>query len=57
MKYRLADKIVVITGASKGIGKATARIFAEEGASLLLVARNIDALNKVASEIGDQAIP
>ncbi|MEL6761591.1 MAG: SDR family NAD(P)-dependent oxidoreductase, partial [Myxococcota bacterium] len=36
---RLADKNIVITGASSGIGLAAAKLFAREGARLLLVAR------------------
>ncbi len=47
-------KTVVITGASSGIGKATAEAFAAEGADLVLTARNSDALNETA-EICRQA--
>ena len=35
----LRDKVVVITGASSGIGKATARAFAQKGARVVLAAR------------------
>ncbi|MDC1142170.1 SDR family NAD(P)-dependent oxidoreductase [Planctomycetota bacterium] len=45
------DKWVVITGASKGIGKAIAEQLAAEGYSLLLVARNADALQKVVATL------
>ena len=47
MKHRFADKIVWITGASSGIGEATAYRMAMEGASLVLTSRNESALEKV----------
>ncbi len=40
---RLKDKVVLITGASRGIGKQLALRFAEEGANLVLAARTVDA--------------
>lgn len=48
---QLANQIAVITGANQGIGKAIARIFAAEGASLVLCARNGEKLAKVADEL------
>lgn len=45
------DKVVIITGASRGIGKATALLFAEKGAKVVVVARSQDDLEKTASEI------
>ena len=45
------DKVIVITGASSGIGLAAARNFASYGAKLTLAARSIDKLEQVASEI------
>ena len=44
----LKGKWCLVTGANRGIGKAIALAFAKEGASLLLVARNTDALKAVA---------
>ena len=47
----LTDKIVLVTGASKGIGAATARVCASFGAAVVLVARSADAISAVANEI------
>ena len=44
---RLKDRIALITGASRGIGRAVAEKFAQEGAHVLLVARNRKALEQV----------
>jgi len=46
------DKVVVITGAGSGIGRATAIAFAEEGAELVLADIDLDRLRAVADEIG-----
>lgn len=51
MSFSLKGKIACITGASSGIGKATAQIFAEAGASLILTARRKTLLDEVAEEI------
>jgi len=45
----LRDRVCVITGASRGIGRATATLLAAEGASLLLVGRSEEALKSVAA--------
>lgn len=50
-KERFKDKVVVITGASSGIGKATALAFANEGAKTILVSRSREKLESVAEEI------
>lgn len=48
---KLADQVLVITGASSGIGLATARMAAARGARLVLVSRNGEALEKVCAEL------
>lgn len=50
------DKVVVITGASSGIGKATARKFANQGSKLVLIARRDDILNDLKSSLGDTSV-
>lgn len=49
MRFSLKNKWVLITGASSGFGAAAALAFAAEGAKLLLGARRVDRLEKVAS--------
>ncbi|WP_119677383.1 SDR family oxidoreductase [Indioceanicola profundi] len=51
MAQRLSGKTVVITGASSGIGRATAISFAREGATVVLAARREQALHEVATEV------
>jgi 3-hydroxy acid dehydrogenase / malonic semialdehyde reductase len=50
MNFSLKNKWVLITGASSGFGAAAAKAFAAEGAKLLLGARRIDRLEKVAAQ-------
>lgn len=52
----LVGKTVLITGASRGIGAATARAFAQAGANVALVARSADAIATLAGEIGETAL-
>ncbi|MEV4313168.1 glucose 1-dehydrogenase [Actinocrispum sp. NPDC049592] len=47
----LTDKIALVTGASRGIGAAAARLFAREGATVVLAARTESALKDIASDI------
>lgn len=51
------NKIAVITGASSGIGEATARLLVAEGMHTILVARRKDKLDSLAEELGELAIP
>jgi NAD(P)-dependent dehydrogenase (short-subunit alcohol dehydrogenase family) len=47
----LEGKVVLLVGASTGIGAEAARVFAKEGASLVLAARSADALERLAAEL------
>ncbi|NIP61816.1 MAG: glucose 1-dehydrogenase [Nitrosopumilaceae archaeon] len=51
---RLQDKIAVITGASSDIGEGIVKRFVQEGAKVVLVSRNLDSLEKVRSNVGNE---
>ena len=51
------DRVAVITGASSGIGAATARALAAAGYRVALLARRLDRIEALAAEIGDRALP
>lgn len=52
---RLKNQVVIITGASKGIGREVARVFSREGAKLLLVARDGTQLKELSEELPESA--
>lgn len=51
MNSALRGKVVIITGASSGIGAASARLFAAHGCRLTLAARSVDKMQKLAEEL------
>ncbi len=54
MDLQMTDKTALVTGGSKGIGRAVALLLAEEGARVAIVARDQAALDKAATEIRDR---
>ena len=52
----MSGKTVLITGASRGIGAAAARVFADAGANVALIARSTADISALAQEIGERAI-
>jgi NAD(P)-dependent dehydrogenase (short-subunit alcohol dehydrogenase family) len=53
----LDGKVAIVTGASRGIGRAIAEVFAREGAKVVICGRKQEALDQVAREIGPAAKP
>lgn len=51
MKKRFQDKVVIVTGASSGIGKVSALAFAREGAKVTIAARRVDQGMQTVEEI------
>ena len=56
MPQSLADKVVIITGASSGIGEAFARRLADEGCRLTLAARSVDKLEALDAELDAESL-
>lgn len=52
----LEGKVVIITGASSGMGAATARLLAQHGAKLTIVARRVQRLNEMKAEFPNAEI-
>jgi dehydrogenase/reductase SDR family member 4 len=52
-KFDLSNKVAIVTGASKGIGKSIAKAFAEQGAKVVVSSRKQDSVDDVARELND----
>ena len=50
-RFRITDQVAIITGAGKGIGAATALMFAEAGADVVITARTLSDLEEVAQQV------
>jgi NAD(P)-dependent dehydrogenase (short-subunit alcohol dehydrogenase family) len=55
MTKSMAEKVAIVTGAGRGIGEATARLFMAEGARVVLVARMAREVEGIARELGSQS--
>lgn len=53
---KLTDKVAIITGGNSGIGLATARLFIDEGAHVVIVGRRRDAVDETVAELGPRAL-
>jgi NAD(P)-dependent dehydrogenase (short-subunit alcohol dehydrogenase family) len=49
-------KVVIVTGASSGIGKATAELFGKNGAKVALAARSADKLEEISTSLADSFV-
>ena len=56
MDLGLADRVYVLTGASKGLGFATAQALAADGAKVVISARDLDRVNTAVGELGTNAV-
>ncbi len=50
-------KVVIISGASGGLGQAVSRVFHRQGASVVLIGSHLNGVQTLASELGDRALP
>jgi 3-oxoacyl-[acyl-carrier protein] reductase len=55
--FRLDNKIAIVTGAARGLGAATARVLAAQGARVVAADVNFEEVSQVAQEIGESATP
>jgi NADP-dependent 3-hydroxy acid dehydrogenase YdfG len=53
---KINDKVVIVTGSSSGIGKATAELFGKNGAKVALAARSTDKLEEISASIADSFV-
>ena len=51
---RLNDKVAIVTGASSDIGRGIVKRFTEEGAKVIMIARNLEGLEKARKGIGNE---
>ena len=56
MKNTLSEKVVIITGASSGIGAETARLLAEYGCKLTLAARSVEKMQALANDLNTETL-
>lgn len=56
MELGLKNRVVIVTGAASGIGKAIAEAYAKEGAKLALVDLNLEGLNALKTELKDNEV-
>ena len=56
MSGRLSGKVAIITGATSGIGKATALLFAEEGADVVITGRRVELGQRVENEVRQKGV-
>ena len=57
MQVNLKDRVALVTGASRGIGRSISMALAQAGAHVIITSRNVEQLQKVQKEIGGNATP